>query len=237
MVDLVPILTLGFAWYVVFLFSTTCHEAAHAWAALRLGDPTAYHGGQVSLDPLPHIRREPLGTVLVPILTFALSQQWMMGWASAPYDPLWADRHPRRAAWMALAGPAANFSLMALAVGLVHGGLALGLLQPPETITFSRVVTATSGGGASGLATVLSILFTLNLVLFVFNLLPLPPLDGSGAVGLILPEETTRRYQALMRQPLLSLLGLLAAWRLFGPLFAPIHTLALRLLYPDLVYR
>jgi hypothetical protein len=59
-----PDLPTALAYFAVFLFSTTLHEAAHAWAALRGGDPTAYHGGQVSLDPMPHIRREPFGMVL-----------------------------------------------------------------------------------------------------------------------------------------------------------------------------
>ena len=76
-------------WYVALLFSLTLHEASHAWAAMKGGDRTAYHGGQVSLDPMPHIRREPFGTVVVPLLSFALSG-WMIGWASTPYDPRWA---------------------------------------------------------------------------------------------------------------------------------------------------
>ena len=109
-------ISLGLLWYVAFLFSTTVHEAAHAWAALRLGDPTAYLGGQVTLNPIPHIRREPIGTVLFPIVTFLVGG-WMMGWASVPYDPVWAERYPRRAAWMALAGPAANL-LIAIVSGL-----------------------------------------------------------------------------------------------------------------------
>src|SRR5450759_2238487 len=70
----------GVVWYVVFLLSTTCHEAAHAWAAMLGGDLTACHGGQVSLDPIPHIRREPFGMVIFPLLTYATSH-WMMGWA------------------------------------------------------------------------------------------------------------------------------------------------------------
>src|SRR5437588_6666691 len=95
-------LALGLTWFLVFLFSTTLHEAGHALAAYRLGDPTAYHGGQVSLSPLPHIRREPVGMLIVPLVSFALSRgSWMMGWASAPYDPDWAHHHPRRAAIMA----------------------------------------------------------------------------------------------------------------------------------------
>ena len=103
------------AYYAVFLVSVTIHEAAHAWAALLGGDPTAYHGGQVSLDPRPHIRREPAGMLWIPLIS-ALLTGWPMGFASAPYDPAWARRHPRRAAWMALAGPAANLLLVALAL-------------------------------------------------------------------------------------------------------------------------
>ncbi|MDQ3995745.1 MAG: hypothetical protein M3303_01870 [Gemmatimonadota bacterium] len=70
-------------YFVVFLFSTTLHEAAHAWAALKGGDLTAYRGGQVSFDPLPHIRREPFGMVVLPLVS-ALATGWPMGFASAP---------------------------------------------------------------------------------------------------------------------------------------------------------
>src|SRR5690348_17172584 len=101
-----PSLVEGLLWYVVFVGSTVCHEASHAWTALKLGDDTASRGGQVSLDPVPHIRREPIGMVVLPLLTWFIAG-WMMGWASAPYDPEWARRYPRRAALMALAGPAA----------------------------------------------------------------------------------------------------------------------------------
>jgi hypothetical protein len=73
----------GFVYYIAFLFSTTVHEAAHAWAAKLGGDLTAYHGGQVSLDPRPHIRREPIGMVLLPVISTLLSG-WPFGFASAP---------------------------------------------------------------------------------------------------------------------------------------------------------
>src|SRR6266540_7395228 len=102
----------GMMWYVVFLLSITVHEAAHAFTAMKLGDNTAYHGGQVSLDPVPHMRREPVGMVVVPIISFLMSGGWMMGWASTPYDPLWAERYPRRSAWMSLAGPVSNLMLV-----------------------------------------------------------------------------------------------------------------------------
>ncbi len=94
-------------WYLAFVVSVTCHEAAHAYAALRGGDTTAYLGGQVSLDPEPHIRRSPIGMVVMPILSIFYTG-WPMGFASAPFDPAWADRYPRRAALMSLAGPAAT---------------------------------------------------------------------------------------------------------------------------------
>ncbi len=80
-------------WYAMFLLSITCHEAAHAFAAYRGGDLTAYREGQVTLNPLPHMRREPFGTIAIPFVTF-LWMGWMMGWASAPYDPSWEARHP-----------------------------------------------------------------------------------------------------------------------------------------------
>jgi len=104
----------GLLWFAAFLFSTTVHEAAHALAALRGGDPTAYLGGQVSFSPLPHIRREPVGMLIVPLLT-AFTNGWAVGWASTPYDPVWAAHYPRRAATMAAAGPAGNLLIATVA--------------------------------------------------------------------------------------------------------------------------
>ena len=105
---------IGAWWYASFILSTVIHEAAHAWAALKLGDETAYEGGQVSLNPEPHIRREPFGMVVIPLLTYFIGG-WMMGWASAPYDPTWAMQYPKRAALMALAGPVSNLCLAVIA--------------------------------------------------------------------------------------------------------------------------
>jgi Zn-dependent protease len=224
---------LGLVWYAAFLFSLTFHEAAHAWVALRGGDPTAYAGGQVSLDPRPHMRREPIGTVVVPILFFVTSG-WMIGWASTPFDPRWAWRHPRRAGWMSLAGPGANLLLFALAGLLIRGGLAAGVFEPPESLGFARIVDAAGGGSLDLLASLLSILFTLNLLLAVFNLIPFPPLDGSGVLAIFLSADSARRLQLLLRRPALSLLGLFAAWYLIGELFRPAFVEALRFLYGGL---
>lgn len=227
---------LGVAWYVVFLFSLTVHEAAHAWAAHLLGDSTAYEGGQVSLNPWPHMRREFFGTILVPILSYGYSS-WMMGWASAPYDPMWAQRYPKRAAWMALAGPVSNLILVVLSGVAIRIGVAMGHLQPPVSFSrFSEAVAATQSGPWEGIATLLGICFFLNLLLFAFNLLPLPPLDGSGVLPLLLPERIAERYQEFIREPMWSLLGILLAWNLFGTLFEPIKDIALALLYPEVTY-
>src|SRR6202008_3693044 len=160
--DLTPeALMMGFISYMVFLFSTTCHEASHALAAKIGGGSTAAMGGQLSLNPIPHIRRSVFGMGIFPILSFFLLGGGMIGWASAPYDPLWERRHPRRSAWMAMAGPAANFTLMLLAVALLRGGMALQLFHR-DPIT----------GAASFAGTVLKVVFYLNLLLGTFNLLP-----------------------------------------------------------------
>ncbi len=219
---------LGMVWYAVFLLSTTCHEAAHAWVAKLGGDLTAFHEGQVSLSPLPHIRREPFGTVLVPLLSYLLGG-WMIGWASAPYDPVWAERHPRRAALMALAGPLANLTLVLLAAIGIRVGLAAGEFVAPARIDFTSVAAAAQPGLGSALATLLSILFVLNLLLFLFNLLPVPPLDGSSAVTLLMSEETGRRFREFTHS--WGFIGLLLAWYLFRQIFDPLFVLSLNVLY------
>lgn len=225
-------IVLGLTWFVVFLFSTTLHEAGHAFAAWRLGDPTAYEGGQVSLNPLPHIQREPFGMVLVPLITFALSG-WMMGWASAPYDPYWAHNYPKRAGIMAMAGPAANLILVLISGVLIRVGIAAGWLYVPASLSFTQIVAGQ--GWAEGAAVPLSILFMLNLLLFVFNLLPVPPLDGSAILPMFLSDSVNQRYQELLHQPMLSLIGLLIAWKVFPYIFQPVSILALRMLYPGML--
>jgi Zn-dependent protease len=232
-----PDLGQALVYYVVFLFSTTLHEAAHAWAAKRGGDLTAYHGGQVSLDPRPHIRREPFGMVVLPLLSVLISG-WPFGFASAPYDPSWARRHPRRAAWMALAGPGANLGLIVLAAVLINAGVALGVFHPPASITFGRITAANAGAAADAFALLLGVFFSLNLVLFLLNMLPLPPLDGSGALPLVLSSDATRRYQEFVwRQPALGWIGILVAWQVFDYLFNPVFLAAVNLLYPGVSYR
>ncbi len=228
----------GVAWYAVFVFSTTFHEAAHALAAMRMGDTTAYRGGQVSLDPIPHIRRERIGMVVVPIISFFFyNGQWMLGWASAPCDPMWAARYPRRAAGMAMAGPFANLTLALAAALFIRIGMLFQIFYAPESITFTQVTTAMSDNGVTNaLAFLLSICFSLNLIFFVFNLLPVPPLDGSWLPLLFLGHEASMRYMRFIASPMFMIIGLCLAWNYFWVIFSPVHTLALNLLYPGMGY-
>ena len=223
-------------YYLVFLYSTTVHEAAHAWAAKIGGDLTAYHGGQVSLDPRPHIKREPIGMVVLPLVS-ALLSGWPMGFASAPYDPRWAMQHPRRAAWMALAGPGANILLVILAGIAIRAGIMAGVFHAPESVNFDRIVSGAESGLWPAVAFFVSVTFSLNLVLAALNLLPIPPLDGSAALPLLLSAGATRKYQEfMMRNAGLGLIGIFVAWQVFDKVFQPVFLLAVNLLYPGMRY-
>jgi Zn-dependent protease len=210
-------LILGVIWYIVFLFSTTCHEGAHSLAAKMGGDTTAFHGGQVTLNPIPHIRRSPFGLLVVPILSYFVAH-WMIGWASAPYDPAWQQRYPRRAAWMALAGPAANFTLVILSALAIRAGI---------------YFTEASGSGVAGFAaTFLSILFLLNLLLGTFNLLPVPPLDGNTGITLFMSESTALKFLNWTHTQGFGMMGLVLAWYAYDKIFGSIFRFALAILYP-----
>jgi Zn-dependent protease len=218
--DLTPEkLVIGFISYVVFLFSTTCHEAAHSFVAKIGGDSTAALGGQVSLNPIPHIRRSFFGMVVFPIVSFLLSGG-MIGWASAPYDPLWERRHPRRAAWMALAGPAANYTLMLLAA------VAIRLARPFHSVLFDPLT-----GAPSFAAITLSVIFSLNLLLGTFNLLPVPPLDGSTGIMLFMTENRAQRYLDWIRGNSFAMAGLLVGLLLFRQIYPHVEQFALRILF------
>ncbi|HJQ98012.1 MAG TPA: site-2 protease family protein, partial [Candidatus Polarisedimenticolaceae bacterium] len=181
----------------------------------RGGDDTAYLAGQVTLNPVPHVMREPFGTVLVPLLTY-FTNGWMMGWASAPYDPRWEARHPHRAAAMSAAGPAANLLLALLAFAVLKTGLTAGVWAvPPDRVVADQMVVAAQGSAAvlDGVGRFLSIVLTLNVVLGVFNLIPLPPLDGiSVLAGLVAPVRSL--YQRARGAPVTMILGILVAWKI-----------------------
>ncbi len=207
-------------WYAVFLFSTTFHEAMHAFVSHRGGDDTAYQGGQVTLNPLPHIRRSPFGMVVVPILTFFLNGgNWMIGWASAPFNPYWAARHPKRSFLMSLAGPLSHLPLVIVSLFVMWLGLRSGFFAPMDFPNRMFPVSAPAGATWNwALAMLVNVAFRLNTVLLVFNLIPLPPLDGSEVWYLFVKREEDRlrfRYQANSY----AFAGLMLAWYVFPEIY------------------
>lgn len=224
----------AFVWFASFLFSTTVHEAMHAFAAWRLGDPTAYHGGQVSLSPVPHVAREPIGMLVLPLIT-SFTQGWAIGWASAPYDPHWAARYPKRAAIMAAAGPAGNFLIALAAFTIMRAALAGGWFIAPDRVRFESLVEL-AGSGPGFLTMVLSVLLVQNVFLGVFNLLPLPPLDGASVLRGVAPRNLASTLDSLSSNPAFSLIGLLVAWQVFPAIAGRLFFLLLAAIHPDVTY-
>jgi Zn-dependent protease len=222
----------GLIWFLAFLFSTTVHEAMHALAAWRLGDPTAYQGGQVSLNPAPHIAREPIGMLVLPLLT-SLTQGWAIGWASCPYDPIWARRYPGRSAVMAAAGPAGNLMIALIVFAVLRIGLSAEWLIAPEHVNFDSIVELAGADGPSFVATLLSVLLVMNVFLCAFNLLPLPPLDGSAILNGLLPERHALKLIEFQSNAMMSMLGMVIAWKVFPFITDPLFVMLLRLVHPS----
>ena len=149
----------------------------------------------------------------------------MIGWASAPYDPVWEERYPQRAALMAAAGPAANLFLALIGFAILKVGLAGGWWRPYSTALDHLVTTgAEQTTLMEGLGRFCSVMFGLNVLLMLFNLLPIPPMDGASVLaGFLRPW---RRLREMMRgSPMLGLLGLLVAWQIFRFLFGPLYSI------------
>ncbi len=209
-------------WFPAFLISITLHEAAHAATSLFYGDRTAEK--QASLNPIPHIQQEPIGTLVVPLISFVW-MGWMFGYASAPYDPYWADRNPRRAALMSAAGPLANLALAALALVALHILMAMDLMQYNPRSRFIIDLVIAPKGGLTFLAQFLSVVYGLNLLLGILNLLPLPPLDGSGVVRGLFPGSGAAKFLANMEERGWAMIGLVVAFLLFSRLMPYIWAL------------
>ncbi len=187
---------------VPVLLAVTLHEAAHGWMARRLGDPTAYEAGRLTLNPIPHI--DWLGTLVLPLALVATAGV-AVGWAKpVPVNAARLRRPRQDMAWVAFAGPAAN-GLMLVGWALL-ARLALEMDGPLSSILF--------GMGQIGLVA--------NAVLMLFNLLPVPPLDGANIVARWLPPEWGARWDAAGRYGLALVLGLLFLGIWTGVLTAPL---------------
>jgi Zn-dependent protease len=191
-------------WFVTLIISLTVHEAAHALFALWGGDRTAYYAGQVTLNPIPHMRREPFGMVVLPLLSLYMSGGNMcFGFAHAPIDPIWAYHHPRKAALMSAAGPLANVLLAAMAFAV------LWFIGRPDS------------GSEEAVRRIAGTFFMLNLLLAVFNVIPLQPLDGAGIVSGLHPPAR-RLYDAIARIPYSGIVIFVLLIKLVPYLFGPV---------------
>lgn len=160
--------------FIVLLFSLTIHEMAHAWTADRLGDPTARLRGRVSLNPLVHA--DPIGTVLFPLLAL-ISGFPLIGWAKpVPVDVRNLRRGRRDFVLVAAAGPSSNL-VMAVAAAI--------LLQ----LTPVTPVTLGEPNVTAPLASLFSLAMRINVLLAIFNMIPIPPLDGGNVLSGLLPDR------------------------------------------------
>jgi Zn-dependent protease len=219
------------ATFLVLIVSLTVHEAAHAWLAYLGGDRTAKEQGLVTVNPIPHIKRQPMMMVVVPLLMLWYSNGRMcLGAATTPIDAEWAWRNPRRAALVSIAGPIANFVLAALAFGvisvLVSAEVMKVALLPDGAKAFSPDYLPNPTIETGGL---LLIKFVhLNIFLGLLNLLPLPPLDGAGVLEGLFPRTLRPFYRMVRGNPWMMIAALAILFTQAGQWINPVFVRILR---------
>ena len=196
---------------LILIISVSIHESAHAWTANKLGDPTAKHLGRISLNPFVHI--DPVGTVLVPILLLLVNLP-LVGWAKpTPFNP-WNLSNPRRdSALISFAGPLSNFFVATMLSIFFRMGL-LSFISPFGTGSDFSVL-----GPIERFSVIASLALILNLILGIFNLLPIAPLDGFKVVAGILPRDLALRWSEFER---IGPLVLIAVIFFGGQILSPI---------------
>jgi Zn-dependent protease len=199
----------------VVLFAITVHEAAHAWIALKNGDPTAASLGRVSLNPLVHI--DLVGTVILPAILIFLSIQSggrtpIFGWAKpVPYNPYQLRNARKGGLRISLAGPAANLLTAIAAAGVFQALARSGIFISGSPGTFTP---------AMGVFILLVTTVQINITLAFFNLIPIPPLDGSGILAGLLPPSAAEKYEQLRPYGFFLLLFLMTT-RVLDLIFVP----------------
>jgi len=190
-------------WAVPVLFAITLHEAAHGWVANKLGDPTARQLGRITMNPIKHI--DPMGTIVVPLALVMLSG-FIIGWAKpVPVDMRHFKQPLLDMALVALAGPASNF--------LMACGWALMITLSTTALADTSIAVYLYQMGKAGM--------TINLILMVLNLMPIPPLDGGRVVAGVLPKQMALSYMRIEPYGMWIILALLVSGVL-GKLLWPV---------------
>ncbi len=178
---------------IPFLMAVVFHEFAHGFIAHRWGDSTAKDQGRLTLNPIPHM--DPLGTVFFPLIMMATGTGLLFGWAKpVPINPSRFKKFRPGLFWVSLAGPGMNFLLATLSA---FGFVGLQIWMSPEFYLFEPLVAMAY------------VSVSLNFALGIFNLIPLPPLDGSKIVESFLPYTAMQKYEAVARYSFFILMGLM----------------------------
>jgi len=178
---------------VPFVMAVVFHEYAHGFVAHRWGDDTAKDAGRLTLNPIPHM--DPIGTILFPVINMLTGMNILFGWAKpVPIDPRRFRKFRHGLFWVSLAGPGMNFLLAILSAALF---CVLHLWMKPDAYLFEPLVA------------MCYVSVSLNYALGIFNLIPMPPLDGSKVIEAFLPMEMARKYESMARYSMLILIALL----------------------------
>ncbi len=172
---------------IILFFSVILHEVAHGYTALRLGDPTARYAGRLTLNPIKHM--DPWGTIVLPLFLILIRSPFLVGWAKpVPVNPHLMEDPKRGMMLVGAAGPRANIALILLSALILRN---LPFSAPPFIFDLFKYCCA------------------INIILALFNLLPVPPLDGSKVVAGILPPKIREAYVGLERYGIFIIIGLL----------------------------
>ena len=217
MSDLTPQhIALGLTTYVVLLFSLSFHESAHAWMAWRLGDDTAKNLGRVSLNPIVHI--DPIGTLLFPLIQIFTNVP-LLGWAKpTPYNPanFRRDVTMRKGHMLvAAAGPVSNFLLALIFTGILFVLIKAHVVESQDDFLLHLMALG----------------IELNVLLAVFNLIPIPPLDGSKVASFGLPGDLGEQYDRIVGPYGFLILMLLLMSGAFGYVVYPVQRFIVGLLF------
>jgi len=198
----------------ILLFSVIIHEIAHGWMALRLGDTTARDMGRLTLNPIPHI--DPFGSILIPLFSLAVAGRVFIAWAKpVPVNPANFSNFRRDDILVSIVGPLSNIliALCCTVIYIIIQKIAPEIDQTSSLVneTFTFFLKMFHGG------------IILNIVLAVFNLIPVPPLDGSHVVASLLPAELSLRYRRLGFFGIFIVL-ILVRWQPFESLFTYVIT-------------